>query len=110
MGNRSAAIQFFNQAAAAVNDHQNPQRLIHSYQLFSSACAQDETWYEPFFQVGNSNSDMNLYPSAIACWRRALECEMTAEQRAKVMSNIAWRLHGTGQTAEALKWALDTVK
>lgn len=100
----------FNQAAIAANDMNNPQRLIHAYHLFCSACSHDETWWESFFQTGNVNSDMNYLHAAVACWRRALECEMTQEQRAKVLTNMAWRLHSVGLTGEALRYAEEAKK
>lgn len=104
MGDRQKAIEFFNQAVKSVNDtgSDNPDRLKHSYQLFSSACLTDPTWGDSHYQAGNNNSDLEHLPAAIACWRRALQCDVAPDLRAKAMSNLGWRLHCLGQTQEAL--------
>lgn len=101
MGDRKSAVDFYNQAASACNDMSNPNRLAHAYQLFASACLADPTWWEAWYQMGNNNSDMSLYPAAVACWRRALECDLTDNDRARLYCNIGWRLHGMGHTQEA---------
>ena len=64
MGNRKFAQDFFNQAVSAVNDANNPTRLNHAYQLFSSACLADPTWGEAWYWSGNNNNDLGLFPAA----------------------------------------------
>lgn len=110
MADRSSAIAFYNQGVGAVSDGSNPNRLAHAYQLFSSACLADTTWWEAWYQIGNTNSDMNLYPAAIACWRQALLCEMTTHERAKVLCNLGWRLHCLGQTEEAFACSTSAIE
>lgn len=111
MGDRATALQFFNQAAETVNDKSKPEYLQHGFQLFSSAVYADPTFATGFYQAGNNGSDLQHLHAAVACWRRALECEMpdilpaetTDASRAKVLANLGWRLESIGHTAEALK-------
>lgn len=70
----------------------------------------DPTFATAAYQCGNNGSDLGHLHAAIACWRRALECEMpdtgpqndTNAARAKVLCNLGWRLESLGQTLEAL--------
>lgn len=104
MGNRQEATKFFNQAVTAHNDANNPNRLQLAYQLFASACITDPTWPEAWYQSGNNNSELNLWYSAIACWRRGLLLPGEAPtDRAKMMSNMGWRLFTIGRIQEALE-------
>jgi hypothetical protein len=107
VGNREQAIQFYNSAAKAYNEVDNPQRLNTAYQLFSSACQTDPTWQTAWFEAGNINSNLEKYAAAVALWRVALECEQTSEERAKVLVNLGWRLHSMTHTREALQATLD---
>lgn len=102
MGDRQAAMRFYNQGAIAVGDKANPDHLKHGYQLFSSACMTDPTWSTALYQCGNNNSDLECLPAAIACWRRAIQCEIEPQEKAKALCNMAWRLHCLGKTQEAL--------
>lgn len=110
MGNRKFATDFYNQAVLAVNDHNNPTRLNHAYQLFSSACLADPTWGEAWYQNGNNNNDLNLFPAAIACWRQAIETITDPTLKAKAMCNLSWRLHGLGYVKEAYDFAMQSVE
>ncbi len=101
MGDRVQAQNFYNQAISAYKDNDNPDRLKLAYGLFSSACMVDPTWPESYYQSGNNNSDLNVLPAAIACWRRALECEPDQLLRAKLLANSGWRLHNLGQLGES---------
>ena len=117
MADRETAIKFFNQAAASVGDRSKPEYLQHGYQLFCSAMHADPTWATASYQAGNNASDLNHLHAAIACWRRALECEMpdtgtqesTEAARAKVLCNIGWRLESLGQTLDALDYTEQAV-
>lgn len=120
MGNRKVATDFYNQAVSAVNDVNNPTRLNHAYQLFSSACLTDPTWGEAWYQAGNNNNDLasvnappvqdNLYRAAVACWREALNGATDKTLRAKIMCNLSWRLHGFGRVDEAYEFAAQSVE
>jgi len=118
VGDRKTAELLFNQAVTSANDRSKPEYLQHAYQLFCSAVYTDPTWATALYQAGNNASDLNHYPAALACWRRALECEMpdTGEQnateaaRGKVMCNLGWRLESIGETMEALEWSERAVK
>lgn len=101
MGNRKTAIDFVNSAVAAIEDRSQPSHLQHGYQLLTSAVTADPTYGHAHYQLGNSNNDLNCIPAAIANWRRALECDNTPEERAKILVNMGWRLHTLGRTAEA---------
>lgn len=118
VGDRRTAEQFFNNGVTAANDKAHAEYLQHAFQMFSSACYADPTWGTAFYQTGNNCSDLQKLHSAIACWRRALECEMpdtgpqgsTEAARAKVMCNLGWRLESVGRTHEALKYTLAAVQ
>ena len=116
MGDRAVAVQFYNQALSAFNDKDNPDRLKLAYGLFSSACMIDPTWHESFYQAGNNNSDIaatlgtHILPSAIACWRRALECEPEPKQRAPILANMGWRLQNLGRFDEGLACLEEAVR
>ena len=83
--------------------------MQHGFQQFCSAMYMDPTWATAAYQAGNNASDMNHLPVAVACWRRALECEMpdvlpsenTEAAKAKVLCNLGWRLESMGRTLEA---------
>jgi tetratricopeptide (TPR) repeat protein len=107
MGDRNQARVFFKQAESAANDKQNPTHLQHAFQLFSSACQVDPTWWESHYQSGNNLSDLNLLHSAIACWRRALQCDISPADRAKVLVNLGWRMHCIGLVEEGKKFTLE---
>lgn len=110
MADRATAEQFFNNAVSTVNDRSRPEYLQHAFQMFTSAMHVDPTWADAAYQCGNNGSDLGHHHAAVACWRRALECEMpdtapqdsSAAARAKVLCNIGWRLETLGQTMEAL--------
>ena len=86
----------------AALDRSNPANIQQAYKLFVSACYADPTFDGGFYAVGNANSDMSLLSGAVATYRRALECEQIPANRARTLTNLGWRLHGLGQTQEAL--------
>lgn len=111
MGDRQEAVKFFNAAVGAVNDKSNPNHLRLGYQLFVSACIQDPTWSDGWYQSGNNNSDLELWYTAIASWRQALHCQQgSASDRAKILTNLAWRLHTVGRTRDALEACEESLK
>ena len=118
MADRETAVQFYNNAVSTLNDRSAPEYLQHAYQLFCSAMNADPTWATACYQCGNNASDIGHLHSAIACWRRALECEMpdtndsesSDASRAKVLTNLGWRLDTIGETEEALKFTQAAVK
>lgn len=110
MGDRKSATDFYNQAVKAYHDKDNPDRLKLSYGLFTSACMVDPTWPDAFYQAGNNNSDLGVLPSAVACWRRAIECEPDRATRGKVLANMGWRLQNLGKLDEALECLHAAVK
>lgn len=110
MGDRPTAVQLYNAAVASVNDKTNPKGANNGFQLFSSACYADPTYWLPFYQAGNNDSDLSLVEAAVACYRRALECDIPDQtERAKTMCNIGWCLHRAGETREALEWSQKAV-
>ena len=118
MGDRATAIQFFNTAVASSKDKSAPEYLQHAYQMFASAMYADPTFATAAYQAGNNASDLHQMYAAIACWRRALECEMPdvlpsesqEASRAKVLCNIGWRLESAGLTSEGLAATEEAVK
>lgn len=117
MGDRRTAEQFFNNGITAANDRSRPEYLQHAFQQFVSAANIDPTWGTAHYQCGNNCSDLGHLPAAIASWRRAMECELpdltdnTSEAtRAKVLTNLGWRLESVGQTLEALQCTEEAVR
>ena len=111
MGDRKTATAFFNQGLQANQQKGDDPKLgAHAYQLFASACFADPTWFHAYYQCGNNNSDLKLYFSAIADWRRALECEAPDKERAKACANLGWRLHTVGYTNEAEQVSIEAIK
>lgn len=112
MGDRHQAAILFNTAVQALNDtsNNNPNKSTHAYQLFASACFTDPTWFEALFQAGNNSSDLNWPEAATACYHRALECNMTDEEKGKAYTNLGWKLHQLGRTKEGLKYSLEAIK
>ena len=110
MGNRSTAVKFFNQALAALNDKSSTVNVTTSYQLFASACQEDPTWHQGWFQYGNNNADMNFHCAAAAAYRRALFCEHTPEERGKALINLGWRMHTLGRLEEGEQYLLEASK
>jgi hypothetical protein len=110
MGDRATAEKYYNAAVAAHNDASNPKHLETAYSLWLSACYADPTWFAAFYQQGNNNSNLGKLEAALACWRIALTCECTKEERAKVLANVAWRLFSLGKTREAANAALDCLE
>lgn len=101
MGNRKSAIDFYNAGNQAVADKTQSSHLTVAYQLFASACVADPTWGTAHYQAANNNSDLDRIDAAVAGWRRALECEMPPEDKAKVLANLGWRLYSLGRSSEA---------
>jgi tetratricopeptide (TPR) repeat protein len=102
MGDRASAVKFYNQAVETHNTASDPRHLTTSYQLFSSACIADPTWYEAHFQAGCNNSNLNHIEAAVANWRLALQCEMEPKEKVRALVNLGWRLHTLTRTDEAL--------
>lgn len=109
MGDRAHATALFNQGVHAAKEQTYANHLQHAYKCFSSACVADPTWWHAFYQSGNNNSDQKLQHAAIACFRRALECECSDEERAKILSNLCWQLQELGETKEALEQGLAAI-
>src|SRR6266446_1188326 len=105
MGDRAQAVQFYNAAVQAVNQQDNPERLQLAYQLFASSVLTDPTWWESTYHAGNNNSDLEHLPAAIASWRQALNCKTERSERARILTNLGWRLHCLGKCEEALEFS-----
>lgn len=118
MGDRKHAQQLFNQGVTSANDRSKPEYLTHAFNMFTSSLYADPTWATAAYYTGNSVSDLGFTPAALACWRRALECEMPDvndnalmdASRAKVYTNLGWRLECAGETDEALSYCNKAVR
>jgi len=113
MGDRAAAEQFYRtgeQAADHAHKTNSSAALTQAYQNFVAAAFADPTWGQAAYQVGNNATDLKFPHAAVACYRRALECENNASNRAKILCNLAYQLHVIGETDEALKWARESAK
>ena len=113
MGNRAAAVQMYNAGAETIR---NPFKdyLQHSYKCFASACFADPTWSTAFYQAGNNGTDLepkdrHLH-STVALYRRALQCEQSADEKARTLSNLGWQLRDLGRTQEALVAAEESTR
>ena len=109
MGDRKTAVEFFNAGTGAANDKSNPVNINTAYNLFCAAAYADPTLWQSFYQLGGATHDMERLPAAIACYRRALECEMTVQERANTLTSLGWCLHKTGYTDEALSVSNESV-
>jgi hypothetical protein len=101
MGNREFATKLLNQAIQAATKKTNPSDLTTAYQLFASACLADPTWGQAMYQYANNNFDLKQIHSAIGAYRRALDCELDQDMRARAMLNMGWCVHLLGRTDEA---------
>src|SRR6266700_2030351 len=99
MGDRSTAIQFYNQGVAAATAQ--PPDLQMAYKLFTSACHMDPSFGMAWYAQGNHNFDLKLYRAAICCYRKALQAELPDPDRAKALVNLGWSLHTVGECEEA---------
>jgi hypothetical protein len=109
MGDRAAAERFLTAAVKAHNDTSTPKNLETAYSLWLSACHADPTFFTAWYEHGCNNSNIGKSAAAVACWRIALTCECTKDERAKVLSNMAWRLFDLGKTREALATAQEAL-
>lgn len=95
---RQAATRFYEQADRVRKDGSDPLNAKRSYELFSAACYADPSWWLTWYQHGNNHNDIKLFYAAVACWRRALQCEIANPiDRAKVLSNFGWGLSQIGE-------------
>jgi tetratricopeptide (TPR) repeat protein len=102
MGNREHALKLLEKGEQVAHDKTFATNLDHAYQLISSACYADPTFAQAFYSSGCNASDLERPHASIALFRRALECEMTAFDRGKTLSNLAWNLMKVGKHAEAM--------
>lgn len=102
MGNREQAIQFLKTGEEAARERGVQAKVDHGYQLMTSACYADPTYWDAFYRNGNNAVDLSRPEAAIACYRRALECGTLPNERAPLLSNLAWKLHELGRFAEAI--------
>lgn len=111
MGNRQAAEHFYRtgeQAAHNARTLNNSAALTQAYSNFVSAAYADPTWGQAHYQVGNNACDLKMPHTAVACYRRALECENSDENLAKIYCNLAYQLHVVGHTEDALDAAMES--
>lgn len=106
---RNEAIRFLNAGIEAAKDKENPQ-LSHAFQMLSSAVNVDPLFGQGWYQTANALSDMACRPPAIAGWRRALECDNTPAEKAKILINLGWQLWNAGEIEEAARLSDEAVK
>jgi hypothetical protein len=111
MSDRKAALRFYEQADRVRKDNSDPLNAKRSYDLFSAACYADPSWWLTWYQHGNNHNDIKLYHAAVACWRRALQCEIENPiDRAKVLSNFGWGLSQIGEIDAAYSALTEATK
>jgi hypothetical protein len=103
MGDRATAVRFHNQGVQCINDKSKPTNPSTAFQLFASACHADPTWGHGYYQYANNCSELNFIKTSIAGYRRALQCDLTSEEKFKVYANLGWSLFVDGQVDESLK-------
>lgn len=109
MGDRKSAILQFNQAAQPSDlARQGKGDWQLPYQLYSSACMNDDTMSLAWHQLGATLDDMQFSAAALAAHRRAVELppgniagDMNVKDRAKSFVQIAYRLYILGRIEEA---------
>lgn len=113
MGDRRSAIDFHNKAIETVNDKTLPANAQLSYQLWGSSAIVDTTFAEGWYRLGNASGDLKLMKSAIASYRRMMECPMgdgpgdlTPALKAKGLINLGHRLYNVGQIREGYEVTL----
>jgi tetratricopeptide (TPR) repeat protein len=111
MSDRAAATRFYEQADKVRKDTSDPLNAKRSYEMFSAACYADPTWWLAWYQHGNNHNDIKLHHAAVACWRRALHCEIENPiDRAKVLSNFGWGLSQIGEIDAAFTALTEATK
>lgn len=118
MGDRATAVALHNEAVKAVLDKQHAEYQSQAYALFSSACYADPSWSSAWYQCGCNGSDIatqqknnEILYSAIACYRRALQCEEAVPgERAKTYANLGWRLHSVGDPVAGMKAVEESIR
>lgn len=100
MGNRADAQKLLEKGEACARDKTSNQD--HAYQLLSSACYCDPTFGNAFYVNGCTASDLVRPHASVALFRRALECEQSANERHKTLTNLAWELMKVGGHNEAI--------
>jgi len=99
---REQATKLLVKGEEAARDKSQPTNQDHSYQLLASACYADPSWSHAYYVNGCVASDLIRPHAAVALFRRALEGEMTKNERHKTLTNLAWELMKTGGHNEAL--------
>lgn len=110
MGNREHAIKFIEEGERAAREKNVQAKVDHGYQLLTSACYADPTYWDAFYRNGNAATDLNRPEAAIACYRRALECQMTDADRGPLLTNLAWKLHEFGRFEEAINLLHEAIR
>lgn len=98
MGDRARAVEYYKAAEQAVSSN-----ATQAFNNFVAAAFVDPTWGQAHFQCGNNLHDLQKPYSAVAAYRRSLECDLDDETKAKVLSNLGYMLQVIGQLDEALE-------
>jgi len=108
MGDRVAAINFFNQAAAIPKPQPYAGQPQLQYQLFSSAVMADPTMGHAIYELANANRDLGLNPSAIALYRLMNQLpvsdtpgDVSLDMKARSLVNLGHSLYVLGHMEEA---------
>jgi hypothetical protein len=110
MGDRAAAIRFFNQAVDTINDKSKPSNPTTAFNLFSAACAVDPQWGHAWFQYAANVGGLDWLHTAIAAYHKALQYETDDAERVKAYCDMGWRMFTVGkfnEATEAIKKSLE---
>lgn len=110
MGDRSAAVNCYSQARAAIADTAIPNHQQLFYQLLCSSVVADPTFNEGWREVGHANNNLGANQGAIAAYRRALELpdgtgpyDMTPRKRGEILATMGHLLQRIGRIDEAVE-------
>lgn len=102
MGDRRRAEEYYKAAEAAYADSTKQKHMETAYQLFSSACYTDPTWWQAFRQSGSNNFNLGKTAAAAANWRIALGLKYDdPTAQAKCMVDLGHALFALGNTRES---------
>lgn len=110
MGDHKAAMHFYAVGEKVAQDRANNAAVTQAYNNFVAAAFADPTWAQAHYQCGNNAADLKMPHTAVACYRRALECENAPDALAKIYCNLGYQLHIIGHTQESFEYSSKAVE
>ena len=110
MGDRDGAMKLLIKGEQAAQDRSAPTNIDHGYQLLASACYADPTWGHAFYANGCAAADLLRPQASVALFRRALEAGVDADEKPRLLTNLAWELMKVGGQQEAMTYLHQAVE